>query len=153
MEYVVKEGFHIVILERENILAHYSSMQIAHQTGQWTLYKGQAAVAANKLEWDEIVFESYRQEYLTAYADLYKLIATYNPPCLTLQYVDLFSRRTLSQIFNFLGVRDDVPIKLDAIRKQNTEKITQRYREPERVHEYLKRIGKMSWVEEIIPQE
>jgi LPS sulfotransferase NodH len=150
MEYVAKEGFHIVILERENILAHYSSMQIAHQTGQWTLYNGQAAITSNKLKWDEAEFERYRQEYAEYYVDLHQRIAKYNAPCLTLEYVNLFSRATLSQMFKFLDVRDDVPIKLDVIRKQNTEHITQRYAESELVYDYLRRIGKLAWVEEII---
>jgi LPS sulfotransferase NodH len=150
IDYVAKEGFHIIILERDNILAHYSSMRIAHQTGQWTLYNGQAAMAADKLEWDEAAFEAYRQEYTDDYTELHEHAAKYGAPILTLEYVDLFTRTTLSRIFNFLGVADDVPIKLDVIRKQNTEQITQRYAQPERVESYLARIGKLAWVEEVI---
>ena len=152
IEYVTKGDYHVIILERANILAHYSSMQIAHQTGQWTLYKEQAAVAGSKLVWDEAEFEVYRQEYVEAYAELHERAVKHGAPCLVLEYVDLFSRTTLSRIFNFLGVSDDVNIKLDVIRKQNTAQITQRYTEPDIVYAYLECIGKLGWVEETIPE-
>ncbi|MBZ0295036.1 MAG: hypothetical protein K8L99_20905 [Anaerolineae bacterium] len=150
IDYVLDGDFDLFILERENVLAQYSSMWIAHATGQWTLEPGAVAVASPQIEWHESDFDEYRVEYSTLYADLRARVQQRKAPLMWLRYLDLFRPDTPERIFRFLGVNPDVPLG-SMIRKQNTASITQRFLQPDAVAAYLARIGRMEWAEEHLP--
>lgn len=152
-DYVMDNAFHLILLERENILAQYSSLQIAHQTGQWTLFPGDAPVPTQRILWDEADFEAYRRDYIQVYADLKQRAAQRTHPVLHLSYTDLFIPERIGRVFPFLGLPDKRPQDASMTRKQNTSDIALRFDQPDRVRDYMARIGRPQWEAEHIPGE
>lgn len=150
IEYVMKNNFHLILLERKNVLAQYSSLMIAHQTGQWTVHNGDKALEASKLNWNEASFEKYRQEYISAYEKLHQQIEAHQVPYLHLYYADLFKTETLASILSFLGAKQEFTFNLKAILKQNTSRIIERFIQSELVRDYLAKIQHPEWIEEAV---
>ena len=150
IDFVMRGDFKVIILERENVLAQFSSMAIAHQTGQWTLNPDDRPVEPHKLPWDEADFEVYRRDYVEAYAELYSMTSQRRAPWMRLRYVDLFTPRTIRRVFAFLAVSQQVPINLNTIRRQNSSHIVERFIQPALVQAYLARIGRPDWAQEIL---
>ncbi len=146
--YVLEHDFRVIVLERANILAQYSSMEIAHQTGQWTLHQAEKPVPAPQLDWNETAFEDYRADYLRCYCDLKQRVAPRSDPVLHLWYTELFAPGVMGRIFAFLGLTDSGAIPAAGIRKQNTNQILERFKQPDVVRAYLERIGCPQWARE-----
>ncbi|MEO1290167.1 MAG: hypothetical protein AAFV93_20640 [Chloroflexota bacterium] len=146
---VMTSDLHLILLERRNILAQYSSLMIAHKTAEWTLYHGMKPVEPPKLAWDEDAFEAHRQDYETAYAILHQQIKARTAPTHHVYYTDLFKPETIERIHAFLGVAS-IPITADdkTPRKQNSTNILHRFTQPETVRAYLQRIQHPEWASE-----
>lgn len=145
IDYVLGQpAFKIILLDRENILAQYSSMQIAHQTSQWTLHRGDTPVSPTTLDWDADDFNAYAADYRRAYAELKQRISASGSAHLNIQYRDLQSTKVFQQVFDFLGV-EPIPVDTGVIRKQNTSHIVERFAQPEQVRDYLQKHGLMAW--------
>ncbi|QPC82187.1 hypothetical protein G4Y79_21265 [Phototrophicus methaneseepsis] len=150
INYVLQDArFKIILLERANILAQYSSFKIAHQTNQWTLKQGEVPAQAEKLPWDEVDFASYVTTYQEAYAQLQQAIRAAKGDqadgnWLHLHYTDLLNVATFSHIFDFLGVGPH-PVQMGFIRRQNSAHTVARFQQPEQVHAYLQKQGLLAW--------
>ena len=150
-DYIVSGEMHLILLERENVLAQYSSLKIAHQTGQWTLTSDQKPAPVQPIPWDEADFETYRQQYQTTYQRLRERLAARSAPGLHVYYRHLFTSRQIQTIQTFLGVDDAISASIDdstTTRQQNTSQITERFAEPQAVREYLTRTGRTAWTHE-----
>ncbi|MCA9915006.1 MAG: hypothetical protein KC496_16745 [Anaerolineae bacterium] len=149
IEHVIQDNrFKVLLLERENILAQYSSLRIAHQTGQWTLHIGDKPALPEKLAWDAADFEPYMAQYRRAYADLTQRLQASKGDWLHIEYCDLYQAETYRRIFAFLGVETAISLQWNNIRKQNTSQIAQRFQQPYEVHDYLRRNDLISWAQE-----
>jgi LPS sulfotransferase NodH len=154
IDYVLENSFRLLILERENVLAQYSSFLIARQTQQWTLRKNKVTAQPEKLVWDESDFNEYREyrdKYVRDYTELYRRVYQRQVPWMALSYQDLFVQETITKIFHFLDVQQDMSLNRNILIKQNTSHIVDRFIQSNRVKEYLLRIDKHEWIIEQDP--
>jgi LPS sulfotransferase NodH len=150
-DYVLSGEMRLILLERENVLAQYSSLKIAHQTGQWTLKPGQKAAAVQPVPWDEADFAAYCQQYQTAYQRLRERLAERSAPGLHIYYRDLFTAAQIQRVLAFLGIDAETSPRVesgDMIQQQNTSHITERFTESQTVREYLTHSGRTGWTHE-----
>lgn len=145
IDYVMSQPhFQIILLERKNILAQYSSMQIAHQTSQWTLHRGDVPVEATSLAWNAEDFHIYADAYRRAYSDLKQKLVASGSDWLQLHYSDLQDGTAFERVFDFLGV-EAIRIDTGVICKQNTSRVVERFSQPQQVRDYLQQHHLMDW--------
>lgn len=149
-DYLINNEFHIILLERENILAQYSSLLIAEQTGQWTLRSSMKAPVIQKLMWDASDFDIHCQKYIKDYEQMKQMMKQRSYPILHIYYKDLFKQEDLSSVFEFLELKAGRPPDTATLRKQNNSHIIERFVTPDIVQQYLQKIGCPHWEFEAI---
>jgi len=150
IEYVMNGAFHLILLERENILAQYSSFKIALNTKQWTVFSGDGVVKPSPLVWDVADFEAYRKQYTNTYDSLKTQTDKRKYPAHHVYYTDLLAQKAQDAIFTFLEVH---PVSVDDSilpRKQNTKQIIDRFEQPDVVRDHLKAINYPQWETESV---
>ncbi len=68
---------------------------------------------------------------------------------LKIEYSDLATRKTVSDLFRFIGVRN-FEIDFPSFKKQNTSTILDRFKNPDDVLEALTELDKLEWARESV---
>lgn len=148
-EEVVRRGFHIVVINRENMLAKFSSWRILstmREAGEPFHRPANEGPSAVKIPFQARRFERYCGVERDEEAAFRALCAKYDPPLLNVTYEELVWGDDVGRILDFLGAPRQ-PLNPN-IEKQNSSDIVSRFENPERVRSYLKRHGLERWASE-----
>ncbi|MFK7878319.1 sulfotransferase [Roseobacter sp.] len=141
-----RAGLQIIRLVRTNLLAIYSSSQIAKLTGQGTALVHQE-VQRSKLDFDAKHFERFITALNAKDDDVNKALQIIpEDRIFEMEYSDLGSERVLENLLNFLGVE---PRQMTSLtQKRNPSRIVDRFNNPGTVMAYLEQHQLTTWAEE-----
>jgi len=124
----------VILLDRRDKLAVFSSIQIATKNGIW-LSKNRPRIQ-EKIIFDPKEYE-FRTKYLLEHYDRgLKAVEHRKLPLLRMDYEELLLPKTTAEILNFLSVRAHPLVAETA--QINTENILERFSNPEDVQRYFK---------------
>lgn len=137
----------LVVLERENKLAQFSSSKISEVTGQGNAPKGaevkRATVAFNARE-----FEKFLERERKAWNKVRSEIAASGKEAFSLRYTDLLSKKSISNMLDFLEV--DASFDLEpGTEKRNPSTILARFSNGEEAAAELEKMGLSKWSREV----
>jgi len=137
----------LVVLERENKLAQYSSSKIARVTGQGSLRKGAKVVRVTvpfsvlKLKW---FLRRERKEWERVYSKL----GTSGKDYFYIRYTDLLSKPVIQNMLEYLGADPSIEIE-PMTEKRNPSDILSRFLNPEKSKAVLLKMGCEGWCKEV----
>ena len=139
----------IIRLNRENILAAYSSQLIANATGKHTLKAGDRKNSSVRMmvDFSDDEFDAYRRRIKRSDTKINELLQGARCKMLDIEYTDLLRPGTFRKVLEFLSVNQDFDIKPRTV-KVNSNNIMLRFRNPDVVAQYLEKEGLTSWAEE-----
>jgi hypothetical protein len=142
---IMEPTIKVIYVYRDNLLAAYSSEQIAKKTGQ-NMVKTDDTVKRVKVVFDAKEFETRRQARESRHELYMELLKRSGSDYLTLEYNELVLRKTQNDILTFLSAsRVDLNT---SYRKRNTNDIVARYSNPDEVRSHLLEIGRPNWAME-----
>ena len=135
----------IIFLSRENKLAQYSSFQIALSTQSWSRREGVPDSRDNKrlLRFDFRQFEQWLQGEMTYEYLFLRMLETLERKHIRLEYQRILQQDSHELICEHLDV-EPMPLKT-VLAKQNENRVTDRFENPDDVSSYLELIGKEHW--------
>lgn len=139
--------FFKVLLYRENYLANYSSLLIAHQSKLWN--NDLPCDTQEKVYFDYQQFEKFYRYYEECFMN-WKAVIRDN---WSQQYLEIFYNpndsmlESSKKIMHSLGLDPDI-IRIGKFIKLNSSNLIQRFQNPKEVSEYLSKIGKEHWIQE-----
>lgn len=149
LEHIVKsDDYKKIVLSRENLLAAYSSARTARASGQDKVFKGETPKKV-KIIFIPEDFESYCNrinKYVGVGVNLLKKLKV---NYLSLEYSEIASNYPFYNILDFLEIDNKVTLESDVI-KRNSNKILDRFENPEEVFSYMEKIDKIHWIEKEI---
>ncbi|ELS03146.1 Stf0 sulfotransferase [Xenococcus sp. PCC 7305] len=135
--------YKLILLKRHNALSVYSSREISKATGQ-TIVGLNGVVKKAKVEFNNTQFETFLSIYEEQYKQVKQLLANSNRKFLEIEYKDLCSGKGFKQVLNFLGCSSKDNPKI-LTKKRNSNKIIERFTNPEVVSAYLERKNLQKW--------
>lgn len=145
IELASSDNWKVIFLERENVLACYSSQEIAKVTGQGAARIKDKIVKA-EVEFDELHFERYLLRRKKLIDKFLASTDTSSEKFLHLKYTSLTRESTYEDIQSFLGVESE---KIRTYtKKRNSSNIVSRFTNADDVRTYLKAKGVEFWAEE-----
>lgn len=139
------DSIYKIILSRKNLLASFSSQQIAASSGIWMTTK-KSNQPHNKIFFDEKKFTGYAKN-ITKFSSVKKELESYKQKFLELDYHDVVNLNAVKLINDFLDFETlDEEIKNIQIKKQNSKHPIDRFSNPEAVKDYMKKIDKEHWL-------
>uniref|UniRef100_A0A7C3WA40 Sulfotransferase n=1 Tax=Fundidesulfovibrio putealis TaxID=270496 RepID=A0A7C3WA40_9BACT len=149
VEYLINApDVRLMLLERENKLAHYSSRQLAIQTNVWNTGNVRMFEQKVTMPFDEEFFRKFRR-YDDMLFDYYRqAIATSGKECLYLTYQDHILPRRWDMVLEYLGLP---PFPVDTpLVKMHSKSIVDRFdpQDREAVLACLEDIGRPEWATE-----
>lgn len=168
LDYLIQQtDTKLIVLDRENRLASYSSMKIGNQTGVWWEKKqdGSSKSKENKdtssnkatalesskdseaplISFDAEEFASYISSLDRSYARFDKAVGS-RPNLMRCEYQELKASSMKSRLIKFLG-GDPTHELISGIVKQNPGRTIDRFANPKDVEEFLASIGKSGWAD------
>jgi LPS sulfotransferase NodH len=141
---IAREDIGIILLERENRLASYSSKLIARQTGTWKSLD-QPCEPATRLVFNAADFKAYCHNLNRKLDALHSRILE-RANVTSLEYTELSAPKVHRALLGFLGL----PTKIDlgsCLFKQNTELIIDRFSNAEEAFTFLREYDRKHWSE------
>ena len=137
-----------IFISRDNLLAAFSSQEIALATNKW------GARTAEDLENVQVEFvvqrfEHYREYSTDSYLMMKDLVAHRGNQILNISYMRLHDPIQKAEIFRFIGLSQPKDAGFDSL-KQNGSDIMNRFSNPDLVIEHLHRIGHPDWANEYL---
>lgn len=121
--------YKIIVLEREDKLAQYSSFKLVDRTGRWAAYD-KKDIKEDKIDFSFVGFMKFRRRQQELYARTYKEIKDTGRPFLRVTYEDMTRGGGLRKVLEYLGVEDkDYPLTSPLFR-QNSPHILRRFNHP-----------------------
>ncbi|MHA7813839.1 MAG: hypothetical protein ACX94C_10650 [Phycisphaerales bacterium] len=146
IDYVLRSGtYRMIYLCRENLLAQFSSREIAEHTGFWSSWDGAAGPV--KVDFDGERFDQYLDYIEESSAHVEGLLQRSKTQWARVTYKGVVSGDDWDTIAKIIGVDQLRPRKID-LEKQNTNTILDRFANPDDVVAHLERIGHPEWAEE-----
>jgi hypothetical protein len=145
---IMEPTIKVIYLYRDNLLAAYSSEQIAKKTGQ-NLVKINWMLKRAKVVFDAKVFEGRRRARESRHKLYMELLKRSGSDYLILEYNELARRKTQNDILAFLSA-PSAELK-SSYQKRNTDDIVARYSNPDEVRSHLLEIGRPDWAMESTP--
>jgi len=142
---IENDAYRLIVLERQNFLASYSSMLIGQATGIWHSRDGEVETTP-PITFDPAAFENYRRSIESSYATLRQRVVG-RPNVFDIEYRQLSNPPVVSRLVEFLGAEGGASLSPE-LRKQNSSDIVGRFDNPAEVLAYLEREGLLSWKEE-----
>ena len=147
---LVDEGvYRIILLDRPNVLALYSSHLIARSTGVGYMQKGDTAIVST-VEFDASDFRGFWRRYRKKYEE-FDAMRQASARCrmIAVEYLDLLRGDAFRRVLDFLGVEAGGDLA-DYIgtQKRNSSEILQRFSNPDAVTDCLRAAGKLEWCRE-----
>jgi hypothetical protein len=132
-----------VLLYRDNLLACYSSHQIAGATGQGAAGR-RAVVRTAKIEFRSAHFERYRRRREALYAETRTKLKSAGQPYLDISYLEACEPDGIPRILAAIGA-DPAVMLTTATQKRNPSDILARFSNPEAVEAWLRANGLEHW--------
>ena len=138
-----------LVLYRENILASYSSVLIARETGLYMHHSTDAEpVAQVKVRFDPHDFEAFHDRYAGWFRSVFRSIAASGQVCRPIEYCQLTEKALIGGLLAFLGVEPDTYEPGSRSLKLNPTDILSRFSNPEAAHAFLVERDRLSWSHE-----
>jgi hypothetical protein len=131
----------LIILERENRLATFSSYEIAKMTSVWHTIQDQPK--APLITFNSVAFDRHCALVDDTYASINGRLKG-RPNVLNTTYTEVASGVSTDAILNFLGLRAGMALT-SKLKKQNPSKPIERFENHFAVEQYLEQNGKQSW--------
>lgn len=149
-----RDDMHIMLLDRQNRLASFSSLLIGEMTDVWWVKSGKAAApdtagASQRVIFDAERFEAYRLQLDADFA-AFRDRVTPSARLIEIDYSDLLHEQAQRRILRFLGANQDQPLMADLV-KQNPAVLVERFENPEVVRAHLEAIDRPEWIEDGAP--
>jgi len=148
---IVSSGdYRIILLDRPNVLALYSSHRIARATGVGFKRKGETTVSP-KVDFDAKDFRGFWRRYRKKYEVIdAQLRESKHCQAIAVNYLDLLHGDAFGGVVDFLGLQaeDTAFSKYIGTQKRNSSEILQRFSNPDSVVEYLGEVDKQDWCRE-----
>ena len=143
------ESIKLILLDRPNRLASYSSMLIGRQTGVWWIRRneilgGRAEKARVKFDVQE--FEAYCEAMDQGY-NIARASVSRRGNAFELSYDTLSDPVVLDELVGFLGGRRPYPMVAD-LERQNPGPLLQRFSNPDVVLAQLEKMGCAAWLQD-----
>jgi len=142
-------GWNVLVLQRENSLAQYSSQKITQVTGQGSLPRGAKVIRAT-VEFKEREFVKFVNQKTKEWDGVFAALKAAGKSYLQVYYTELLSPQTATRMLEFLGVDPGVNIK-PGTEKRNSSDILSRFTNQEAAAATLEKMGKLEWRREIFP--
>ena len=146
LEEIARRRYRLIVLQRENALAKYSSLMIflaMSDSGDRFRRPANEGPDAVKATFDGAEFDKYRRGEADRWAAFRAICQRYEPPRCELEYDEMAWGDGLGMALDFLGAPRRL---LDAgIVKQNSADIISRFGNPDNVRDYLNRYGLERW--------
>lgn len=148
----VRGDIQVILLDRSNRLASFSSGLIGSKTNVWWVKSddktaGPAADTPARVPFDAEEFERFRLRLDSFYANFSSRIA--DPERLfELDYEDLLKPERQTALVAFLEGRPTSGLSADIV-KQNSALPLDRFENPDEVRAHLEKISRSHWVEEV----
>ncbi|MEM7191818.1 MAG: hypothetical protein AAF405_02940, partial [Pseudomonadota bacterium] len=143
---IFEPSIKVIYLYRENILATYSSEQIAKATGQDRVDVG-SDVIESKAVFEPVEFRKRCRARLARH-DLYlELLKRSRKRYFVLEYQELQSPEKRRQLLEFLGVEPKFELVSQYV-KRNSGDIVSRFANPDDVMNSLQEMGRLEWAVE-----
>jgi LPS sulfotransferase NodH len=148
------EGYQIVLLNRANKLAQYSSRLIAKSSSQWRLQPGQAPRGL-RVEFDKEGFLRFIRRSTRSYAAASKLLEVEAKDSFELEYANLRNEDVFRQLLAFLDVEPgdgeiDRVMRSARVGKENSSTIADRFTNPGEVISAMIDLGFEEWLTEAV---
>lgn len=137
--------YRLVVLERANRLASYSSKLIGEATGIWSSKFGSVPEGL-KVAFDAEGFDGFRRFSDAAYGALRQRLKD-RPNVFEIEYTALSDDAKVAALVEFLGATADRPL-VPSLKKQNSTDIVGRFDNPDEVRTYLTRHNLLPWATE-----
>ncbi len=145
-ELIQDREWQLVVLQRENKLAQFSSSKIAEVTGQGNAPKGTRIVRA-RVEFKNKEFGRFLSQERKQWERVWSDIQTSGKDYFYLRYVDLVSKSAIQKLFKFLGVDPGFDVE-PGTEKRNPSDILDRFTNREDVARTLEQMEKTEWSRE-----
>jgi len=145
-ELTKRDDYKIILLERSNLMAIYSSNEIVKVTGQGSARKNDTIQKA-QVEFSAASFEDFAQRRNRQYKKVKELLKNSNKTFLSVEYNQLRNSEGLKKVLEFLGVDPNQDLEI-ATKKRNSDNILERFSNPEVVNTYLEEKGLQEWAVE-----
>jgi LPS sulfotransferase NodH/glycosyltransferase involved in cell wall biosynthesis len=133
-------------LSRENLLAQFSSEQIAMQSGKWVQHSDRSGEQF-KVPFEEEAFKSFLQYQRRIEVERVNAIARASRAPLFVEYATLNTPETRKKISEFIGI--DIPDSAQPdVKKQNRSDILSRFDNPDQVEAFLAERNLAHWAQE-----
>ena len=133
----------IVVLQRENLLARYSSLRIAERTGEWGVLRHTQPTPL-LLRFDEGDFEDFEGKAHAMRELVMRGLSLGGREIFLMDFVSILDRRTLDRLAAYLEM--DIPETIvPRIRKQNPTQTINRFSNPDHVRSYLAARNRQRW--------
>lgn len=132
-----------IILRRNNILASYSSLELARKTGQWGTRRT-GGIKPGQIFFDSKQFETYRKRTEGYYRKINHICSG---PRMQITYEWNILSQNIRPVLDFLEVDPDVETR-SRRRKMHGHLMLDRFLNPEAVVEHLDEIDHPEWITE-----
>ena len=144
LERIISESnYKIILLERENILAQYSSWLIAKTTGQHHVKTGSHAPRV-KVKFRPRSFQHYKARIENDYSQIKSLLNKNNRENFYIRYTELTDVNKIDDLIKYLGASVSNDIHPDT-RKWNTSEILDRFVNPVDARKTLIQMDRPEW--------
>ena len=140
-------GWKILLLQRENKLAQYSSQKISQVTGQGNAPRG-TKILRTKVEFKEKEFKNFVKRKEKEWNVVRQKLESIDEDYYTIKYTDLNSRSASGSILEFIGVDSSFQM-VPGTEKRNSSDVLSRFSNPENTLKVLKQMRCSEWVEEV----
>lgn len=136
----------IILLERPNRLASFSSLLISGKTGQWTTTKPINPSDLHQIHFDASYFQAYVKEIDHFYQTWKEKLAS-RGNFIEITYAELSRKQNLFEIQTLLGCKKLEQLTTKLI-KQNTRHPSGRFYNKAELIDFLMKIGHLDWLSE-----
>lgn len=133
----------IIVLQRENRLAQYSSKKIALETGQGNAPKG-TKIIRTTVKFKSHEFKKFVKSREKEWDSVFNSLRDSSKPVFQIRYTDLLSEKTIHNMLEFLEVDTSVNIE-PGTEKRNSSNILSRFNNQEEVLGTLEEMGSLEW--------
>lgn len=156
IEHTIGSGrYRLIWLQRENLLAQFSSLELATRTGEWRRWKGTKNTATQPgdmpeqatMAFDAGEFRAFLSEMAEREAWIGGLIDASPSPSVRVAYEALKTEAVRTEIGGLLGIGTLNPARID-LEKQNSSRLLERFTNPDDVRRCLDEIDRSEWIDE-----
>jgi LPS sulfotransferase NodH len=139
-------GYRKIFLNRENVLAVYSSHKIAKETGQ-----GAAGLAMQvkkaRVAFDPEEFEKFSARYLRHYHEAEQVLNDSGQDFYKTTYSYITTPQGIDAVLGYIGVDCKQGWNVGT-QKRNSPVLTERFNNPQVVRDYMSGMGRLDWLQE-----